>query len=168
VALLGAGVAQAWALAWPLPFGPTQGEPLPLLQLLALALAVTLWARAPTAWSASGRGWLFATGWLTGTFWWLFVSMHTYGGLPAPLAALAVVALAAALGLYYALAAGLFWRWRRQPLPRRALALAALWTLAEWMRGTWFTGFPWGAVGYPRSLINKIRCPPQHNCRYRW
>ena len=148
VALLGAGVAQAWALAWPLPFGATQGEPLPLLQLLALALAVTLWTRAPTAWSASGRGWLFATGWLAGTFWWLFVSMHTYGGLPAPLAAIAVVALAAALGLYYALAAGLFWRWRHQPLPRRALALAALWTLAEWMRGTWLTGFPWGAVGY--------------------
>ena len=35
---------------------------------------------------------LFATAWLAGTFWWLFISMHVYGGLPAPLAALAVLA----------------------------------------------------------------------------
>jgi apolipoprotein N-acyltransferase len=37
-----------------------------------------------------------------GTFWWLFISMHTYGGLAAPLAALAVLGLAAFLALYYA------------------------------------------------------------------
>ena len=31
---------------------------------------------------------------VAGTFWWLFISMHTYGGLAAPLAALAVLGLA--------------------------------------------------------------------------
>ena len=97
-------------------------------------------------------GWAFAIGWLAGTFWWLFISMHTYGGLAAPLAALAVLALAAFLGLYYALAAGLFSRCfaplaAQQP-GRAALAFAALWTLAELARGQLFTGFPWGAIGY--------------------
>ena len=51
---------------------------------------------------------LFATAWLCGTFWWLFISMHTYGGLAAPLAAWRCSALAAALALYYALACALY------------------------------------------------------------
>jgi len=39
--------------------------------------------RASSARQAAWRSWLFATAWLCGTFWWLFISMHTYGGLPA-------------------------------------------------------------------------------------
>jgi apolipoprotein N-acyltransferase len=41
-----------------------------------------------------------------------------------------------------------FVRWL-QPGPLLAApAFAALWMLAELLRGTWFTGFPWGASGY--------------------
>jgi len=99
------------------------------------------------------RGWLFGLGWLAGTFWWLFISMHTYGGMAAPLAVAAVLALALALALYYALAAAVFAALAGGPLPERqpalcALGFAALWTLAELLRGTLFTGFPWGAGGY--------------------
>ena len=32
---------------------------------------------------ANPYGWWIALGWLTTTFWWLFIAMHTYGGLPA-------------------------------------------------------------------------------------
>ena len=78
---------------------------------------------------AIGQG--FATLALSATFWWLFVAMHIYGGLPAVLAVVSVVALAAALGLYYALACALWWR-LAQKNPRTAgLAFAALWTRAE-------------------------------------
>ena len=148
--LLCAGGAQALSLAWPGPAGPglVPGEPLPWLQVLALAAAFHLLRQAPSALAAAGRLWLFATVWLAGTFWWLFISMHTYGGLPSPLALAAVLALALALGLYYAAAGALAWRWRHQPAWRQALAWAALWTLAELARGSWFTGFPWGAIGY--------------------
>ena len=95
---------------------------------------------------ALGQG--FATVALSATFWWLFVAMHTYGGLPAVLAVLAVVALAAALGLYYALACALWWRLAQKNPRQAALAFAALWTVAELARGTWLTGFGWGAGGY--------------------
>ncbi len=98
---------------------------------------------------ATLHGWLFATAWLCGTFWWLFISLHVYGGLAAPLAVLAVLALAAGLSLYYATACGVFVAFasRRSPVGAASF-FAALWTLAELMRGSWFTGFPWGAGGY--------------------
>lgn len=138
-----AGVAQAASLAW--PWG---GQPLWWLQVLSLGLLARIVLRAPTGRRAAALGWLFATAWLSGTFWWLFISMHTYGGLAAPLAVLAVVGLAAFLGSYYAVALGCF---RTLALKNRALAaivFAAFWLLAELARGVWWTGFPWGAGGY--------------------
>ena len=112
--------------------------------------ASRLWPRA--LW----RGWLFGLAWLAGTFWWLFISMHTYGGLNAALAVAAVVALAGFLAIYYAVACAVFVRLlgalgalgaRQRPLAAAGV-FAALWTLAELARGSWFTGFPWGAGGY--------------------
>ena len=93
-------------MAWPLADvpGAQAGQPLWWLQLQSLAALAWLVQRQPSWRRAALLGWLFATAWLTGTFWWLFVSMHTYGGLAAPLAALAVLALAAFLALYYAAA----------------------------------------------------------------
>ena len=140
---LAAGLAQALALAWP-------GDGQPRWWLQTAGLAALLWGlqRVPRARHALALGWLGATAWLAGSFWWLFISMHTYGGLPAPLAVLAVLGLAAFLGLYHALACGVFkalaldgWGWN-------ALLFVALWTLAELVHGRWLTGFPWGAGGY--------------------
>jgi apolipoprotein N-acyltransferase len=147
-----AGALQAAALAWPfqgwsLP-GVHTGQPSGGLQIVSLALLVWALQHSAHMGSAAWRGGLFATAWLVGTFWWLFVSMHTYGGLAAWMAVLAVLALAGALGLFYALAAALWWRWAAPSRTAQALLFAALWTLAELARGQWFTGFPWGAGGY--------------------
>ena len=147
-----AGGLQAASLAWPLqawvPPGLAPGEPSGALQIASLALLVWALRHVHRVRQAAWRAWVFATAWLTGTFWWLFISMHTYGGLPATLAVLAVLALAGALALYYALAAGLLARWAPRSRLQQGLLFAALWTLAELMRGRWFTGFPWGAGGY--------------------
>jgi apolipoprotein N-acyltransferase len=137
-----AGLAQAASIAL-----PGSGRPQWWLQLASLAVLVWLVARAPGWRRAAGLGWAFATAWLAGTWWWLFISMHVYGGLPAPLAALAVLALAAFLGGYYALACGA-WRALAPGKGWAPFAFAALWLLAELLRGSWFTGFPWGAGGY--------------------
>jgi apolipoprotein N-acyltransferase len=106
---------------------------------------------------------LFACSAMAATWGWLYVSMHRYGGMPSWLAALAVLLLAAALSLYFAIAGGvwvaLFRRYmlsgrlsKTLPEFRQALAglvlFSALWTLAELCRGQLFTGFPWGAGGY--------------------
>jgi len=148
-----AGLAQAAAMAFPLTLERVNsGQPLWLLQLISLGLLAHLLLKAPSARRAAFLGWLFATAWLAGSFWWLFISMHTYGGLAAPLAALAVLALAIGLGSYYAVACGVFWRlrsrWKRATPLCATLLFAALWLLAELARGAWFTGLPWGAGGY--------------------
>lgn len=114
-------------------------------------MVVLAWlVRPPVPWRwAALCGGIFATAWLVGTFWWLFISMHTYGGLAAPLAVLAVLALAGFLASYYAGALALFAR--LTPHKHRGLAaltFGSVWLLAELARGTWWTGFPWGAGGY--------------------
>ena len=146
VALVVAGGAQALSLAW-----PGSGQPLWWLQIVSLAGFAWLLRRAPGALAAALRGWLFATAWLVGTFWWLFISMHTYGGLAAPLAALAVLGLAAFLGAYYAIASWCFWALRPKGRALQAIVFAALWLLAELARGVLWTGFPWGAGGYAHA-----------------
>lgn len=142
-AALAAGVLQALAIAWP----PT-GQPLWWLQILSLAgLAALL--RTQRSWRGGAvLGLLFGTAWLAGTWWWLFISMHVYGGLAAPLAAAAVLLLAGFLSLDYALAAALFVTGCRGRPWRDGLLFAALWLGAELLRARLFTGFPWGAGGY--------------------
>ena len=118
----------------------------PLAIVCAALLALACGRAAPAR--AALFGWAYGFGWLAAGTWWLFVSMNRYGGLPAPLAAAGVAALAAALSLYLALACAVYARWRRGHAAADAALFAALWLLAELARGLLFTGFPWIASGY--------------------
>ena len=138
LALAAAGAAQTVALV------QTQAWPLPLLAIALLAGAV---ARA-TPGRAALLSWAFGCGWLGAASWWLYISLHHYGQLPAPLAVAAVALLSAALSLY--LAAVMAWVAQRRSgrQLRDAGRFAAAWLAAELARGVFFTGFPWGATGY--------------------
>lgn len=147
--VLVAACIQSTGVSWPFLFGFETGQSLWWLQTAALAALVVVVHRAGSWKQAALWGLLFATAWLCATFWWLYISMHIYGGLAAALTVLAIVSLAAALGLYYAAACALYWRLRERSRPLFAsLMFAALWTMAEMARGTWLTGFGWGAIGY--------------------
>ena len=138
-----AGIAQAGSIA-----APWSGQPQWWLQLASLAVLAFLLQRSPTWKHAALLTGLFATAWLAGTWWWLFISMHVYGGLASPLAASAVLLLAAFLSLDYAIALAAWWFTRPRALAWQAIAFAGAWMLAELMRASLFTGFPWGAGGY--------------------
>ena len=117
------------------------------LSLLCIAgLAALVWRAAPRR--AMALGWLFGSAWLGAGVWWLFISLHRYGGLPGWLAALAVTLLCIGLSLYLALALALFARLRSGNAALDAALFAALWLLAELARTVIFTGFPWLASGY--------------------
>ncbi len=138
-----AGLAHAVSMG-----SPWNGQPLPWLQLIALGTLAWQLQRCSGPKQAAWLGWLFTTAWLCGTFWWLYVSMHTYGGLAAPLAVLATLGLAAVLAVYYSAACALFVALAPVNKAWSAIVFAALWTLAELARGVWFTGFGWGAAAY--------------------
>ena len=114
-----------------------------------LAIAVLAWRLhvSPGPRRAAWLGWCFGTAWLTAGTWWLFISLHRYGHLPAWLAAAAVGTLSGLLSLYLAAAAAAWRRWRRGSA-FDALLFAAVWLLAEVARALIFTGFPWVASGY--------------------
>jgi apolipoprotein N-acyltransferase len=141
-AALAAGAAHALSFA---PFN------LPWLQVLALAVLFGLTTRAGGWRLAALLGFAFGLGWFGIGVSWVYISMHVYGLMPAPLAAAATLAFCAFLAAYPALALGLsHWlapaAWIRLPL-----LLPAAWTLSEWLRGTLFTGFPWLATGYAHT-----------------
>ena len=183
-----AGVLHGFSMAWPASLGgdalQISGQASGFLQCLSMALLGALLLRVASSEGSQKRLWLQAF-WLSGLFassamvatWgWLYVSMNKYGGLPSWLSALAVLLLAMALSIYFAIAggvwaalfrrwilsdrdnearyankqAGLTWEVLRQGLAGASL-WAALWTLAELCRGQLFTGFPWGAAGYAHT-----------------
>lgn len=80
---------------------------------------------------------------------WIYISLHTYGEMPAWLAALATLLLSLYVALY-AIGAFALIRWLRLGAQQWAtpFVIAAVVTLAEWCRGTLFTGFPWLGLGY--------------------
>ncbi|WP_295645779.1 apolipoprotein N-acyltransferase [uncultured Methylibium sp.] len=138
-------VALAAGALHALPFALTR---LGWLQMACVAVLAWRVGAAGGPWRAALLGGAFSTAWLVGSVWWLFISMHRYGGLPAWMAALAVLALCAFLALYLAAALAAWVRWRPGRPAGDALLFAALWLLAELARGLVFTGFPWAAAGY--------------------
>ncbi len=143
-----AACAHAYSIAWPFSLGLTPGQPVWWLQIFAMTVLAWQLDQAKTKRQGAWVGWLFACVMQVATWWWLFISLHTYGGLAAPLAVVAIVGLAAFLALYYAAACALFVAVAPVHRAGRAMLFAALWLLAELGRVALFTGFPWGEGGY--------------------
>jgi apolipoprotein N-acyltransferase len=142
IALL-AGAATALALppvnAWPVPF-----LTFPVLVWLVDGAAA---GRLGGVIAAAVAGWWFGFGYFLAGLYWVghafLVDAKTFGWL----LPFAVTALPAGMALYTALGLALARLiWTRGPM--RLLALAVALTLAEWLRGHMFSGFPWNAYGY--------------------
>ena len=127
--------------------------PFHLWPVLFLTFPVLVWLidGAGQGWRGVLRalltGWLFGFGYLVAGLYWIghafLVDADTFGWmLP-----FAVTGLPAWMAIYPALGvalARLIWT----PGASRILALAATLTVAEWLRGHAFTGFPWNTFGY--------------------
>ncbi len=140
--LLAAAFAGGAAVA---AFGDWNLFPLPVLALGVLFFG---WMRAAAPAAAAALGFAFGAGLFLVGVSWVYVSLHDFGMMPAPLAAIATLLFCLYLALFPAAVGYLQARWP-VPLPMRLmLVIPALWTLAEWARSWLFTGFPWLALGY--------------------
>ncbi len=119
-----------------------------LVGLAAFMLLIELWVSAASPRSAFWSGFWFGLGLFGAGVSWVYVSLHRYGGMPAPLAAFATFGFCAGLALLPAAAGWLQARWRVAPAARACLVIPALWTFVEWVRGWLLTGFPWLSAGY--------------------
>ncbi|HVC50211.1 MAG TPA: apolipoprotein N-acyltransferase [Burkholderiales bacterium] len=96
---------------------------------------------------AAGLGFSFGLGFFLAGIAWIYISLHVYGGMPAPLTGLALFLFSSCLALYWLCAARLIWYFREKPALQLLIVPASL-GLMDWLRGTLFTGFPWLSLGY--------------------
>jgi apolipoprotein N-acyltransferase len=119
-----------------------------LLPPLALAVLLFMWSRESTPRRAAASGFAYGLGLFLAGVSWIYVSLHVFGGMPAPLAAFATLAFCAFLALFPAMAGYLYARTPVREELKLMLVMPAGWTLIEWIRSWIFTGFPWLALGY--------------------
>ena len=136
-----------------LGFAPFYIFPLPVLTLACL---LGLWERARAHRERFFFGFAWGFGCFLGGVSWVYVSLHTFGAMPAPLAVLTTLLLCALLALFPALAGLATGALAPTPVARSLLAFPASWTLIEWVRGWFFTGFPWLAVGYSQAPASPL------------
>ena len=108
---------------------------------------------------AMARGLLFGVGLFATGVPWIYLTLARFGGMPAPLAALACGLFVGALSLYIALAARVFALLRRGD-GFDPWVFAALWVIGEWVRNVFLTGFPWLDVGYAASAAPLVHWAP--------
>lgn len=134
--------------AYPLAFAPLAAFPLALLGVAVLFASLDDCRPG----QAARQGFAFGVGAFTAGTYWLYTSLHTFGGAPLPVALGLIAALIGYLSGWPALAAYVAVRWTTPAGPLRWLAvLPASWCLAELGRGWVLGGFPWLSLGYSHS-----------------
>ena len=126
--------------------------PYGIVPALIPAFALLIWlARSATSKrGAFAVGLAFGVGHFYGGLYWIAHAFAVYGGPSAIVGWPAVGGLSVFLALYPGLVTLLYYKLaaREGSIGLADAALfAALWTLAEWLRGWVFTGFPWNPVG---------------------
>lgn len=122
-----------------------------MLLPFTMALFFIILFYAGSAAASFKAGFLFGTGLFGAGIYWIYFSLHLFGGAVAVLAGLGTFLFVLFMALYPAFFALLLFRLHKKNNWFFLIAPAA-WVLFEWLRSWLFTGFPWLSVGY--STIN--------------
>jgi apolipoprotein N-acyltransferase len=130
--------------------------PVDLTPLLLIAFPGLLWLDegSPGGAASFRLGYAFGFGFFVSGLYWiaaaLFVDISRYWWL-VPIAAAGLPAIFALYAGVAMLATHVAAKRLRLVGAARILAFAIAWTIAEWLRGHAFTGFPWNLIGYAWS-----------------
>ncbi|MDR2637881.1 MAG: hypothetical protein LBB55_06035, partial [Zoogloeaceae bacterium] len=127
-------------------------KPLYGLPILFLALFHRQLIHARNGKEAALLGFSHGLGLFLGGVSWVYVSLADFAAMPVPVAALLTFCFCCYLALYPLLAASIFHVLRRfSPQDLQPWLFAGCFTLAEILRGTLLTGFPWLSLGYSQT-----------------
>ncbi|CAL1239349.1 apolipoprotein N-acyltransferase [Candidatus Methylocalor cossyra] len=136
-------LAGGWLL--PLAFAPFD---FPACAVVALFLLFVAWSQASPG-RAFLRGYLFGLGQFGFGASWIYISMHDYGGASAAEAGGLTLLFTLFWALYPGFAGWLAARcYSGHPAFSASVVFPAAYTLADWLRSWFPTGFPWLQVGY--------------------
>ena len=116
---------------------------------MALYFVIVFYAESSAA--SFRAGLFFGMGLFGAGIYWIYFSLHLFGGAIAILAGLGTFLFVLFLALYPAFCALLLFRIHKNK-NSFFLAAPAAWVLFEWLRSWLFSGFPWLSIGY--STIN--------------
>ena len=116
------------------------------LPWLTLAVLLYLWQQAATPAQVFKLGLAFGLGLYGFGIYWIYISLHIFGGMPWWFAGFATLCLCAFMALFPALAGYLAKR-----LGHLLWAAPLFWALSDWVRSWIFTGFPWLTLGYTQA-----------------
>lgn len=122
-----------------------------LVPILTLAFLLGLVERASSVRDRFLTGFAYGLGFFICGVSWVYVSLHDFGSMSPPLAALSTLLLCAYLALFPGAATFATGLAGTTLASRALLVFPAAWTVTEWARGWIFTGFPWLALGYSQA-----------------
>ncbi len=128
-----------------LGFAPFALWPLPILSVTGL---LWLWHLHPNPRTAALLGFSFGLGHFLIGVSWVYVSLHTFGMMPAPLAAIATLGFCLFLAIYPAAVGFVCARWEVTRPVVALIMIPGVWISFEWLRGWFLSGFPWLSIGY--------------------
>ena len=166
VALLPTRFALQLALAFAaggvgvLAFAPFYLWPVALVSLFFL---FALWHRAATPWRVFAIGYTWGLGLFVFGVPWIYVSLHVYGSMPAVLAAVATFLFCCYLAIFPAMAGAmhrlLVAVFGISAIASLLLVMPACFVIWEYVRGWFFSGFPWHVFGYSQTPGGRAFAP---------
>lgn len=116
--------------------------------ILSVAAISYLWLKTSTPASAWILGFSYALGLYCVGIYWIYISLHDFGGMPWWFAGFCTFCLCAFMALFVAFV-GYFAKKLSANLNYAPLiSIPVLWGLSDWVRSWIFTGFPWLTIGY--------------------
>ena len=119
------------------------------ISIFSLAGLCYLWIKAANAKTAFKLGFSYGFGLYVVGIYWIYISLHDFGGMPWWFAGFATLCLCAFMALFVGLVGYLSKKLglnKNKNMPW--LSVPVLWGLSDWIRSWIFTGFPWLTMGY--------------------
>lgn len=128
-----------------LGFSPFYFYPASIVSLMGLCY---FWYMSDSPKQAALDGFAYGLGLFGAGIYWIYISLHTFGGMPSGMAGFSTFVLASFMALFPAAVGALSKRISNNNHGVMIIAIPVFWALSDWVRSWIFTGFPWLTIGY--------------------